>query len=74
MEVKNEDNEVVTKFENLAKVGLDHFRELFKEDENVSKEEAVKLAQLYPNLENDEDNKELMKEVSKEEIEKTLEP
>ena len=41
-------------------------------DENVSKEEAVKLAQLYPNLENDEDNKELMKEVSKQELEKTL--
>ena len=46
MEVKNEDNEVVTKFEYLEKIGVDHFQKLFKEDEKVSKEEAVKLAQL----------------------------
>ena len=66
MEVKNEDNEVVTKFEYLEKIGVDHFQKLFKEDENVSKEKEMKLSQLYPNLVNDEDNKELMKEVSKE--------
>ena len=66
MEVKNEDNEVVTKFEYLAKRGVDHFQKLFKEDEKVYQEKALKLSQLYPNLVNDEDNKELMKEVSKE--------
>ena len=63
---------MLTKFEDLEKVGLNHFQKLFEEDEKVSKKEAIKLAQLYPNLENDEDNKEIMKEVSKEELEKTL--
>ena len=66
MEVKNEDNEVATKFEDLVKMGVDHFHKHLKEDEKVSKEKAMKLSHLYPNLVNDEDNKELMKEVSKE--------
>ena len=38
------DNEVVTKFEDLEKMGVDHFHKLFKEDENVSKEKEMKLS------------------------------
>ena len=57
---------MVTKFEYLEKMGVDHFHKHFKEDEKFSEEKAMKFSQLYPNLVNDEDNKELMKEVSKE--------
>ena len=49
-ELKNEGNEVVTRFKDMAKAGLVHFRKIFIQDENVSLAAVVKLAQLYTNF------------------------
>ena len=48
-ELKNEDNEVVTRFEDLAKVEVVHFGKIFKHDEKVSLVDVVKLSQRTMN-------------------------
>jgi hypothetical protein len=55
-------------FLNLASLGVDHFKDLFMELQQEKVGEMLKLISLFPKLVDREENRELFREVSKEEL------
>lgn len=55
-------------FEGMARLGKNHFQDLFRAENHASIEEVVRMAQLFPIFVDEEDNRSLMEEVSEEEL------
>jgi hypothetical protein len=58
----------VNKFEDIARDGVDHFGNVYKEEYRVSIAEVVRMISFFPSFVNEVENSSLMMEVSKEEI------
>ena len=71
-ELKNENNETVNTFENLADTGKKYFENIFKEGQQTTIAEVIRISQYFPESISEEDNMELMEEVSEEEVKATL--
>ena len=71
-ELKNKNNETVNTFEDLADTGRKYFESIFKEDHQITIAEVIQISQFFPGSINEEDNLELMEEVSEEELKATL--
>jgi len=64
--------ELVTSFEGLAALGVEHFGALFKEQEVASIAEVIQVAQLFPRFVDEETNQKLMGEVTEKELSEVL--
>ena len=58
--LKNEDEVVLSIFEDLERVGVAQFRNIFKEKKTESMDKFVRLAQLYPSFVKEDENRKLM--------------
>jgi hypothetical protein len=54
--LRKREGEVVTSFEGLASLGIEHFSDLFKAQEGSSIAEIVQVARLFPRFVEEEDN------------------
>ena len=71
-EIKYHNNEVVSSFEGLVNTGRTHFQNLFKVDDRVFVAKVINLSQLFPSFVTPKHNRDLMEEVLKDELKKTL--
>ena len=71
-QLRNNNNDVVSSFEDLANLSKSHFEFVFKEENQTTIVEFIQLSQLFPRIITDEGNNELMQEISKDELKKTL--
>lgn len=55
----------VNKFEDLVRVTIDHFVNIYKEEERVSIVVVVKMTSFFPSLVNQDENVSLMEKVLK---------
>ena len=62
-ELKKEKNEPVNTFEDLAEIGKNYFKNIFKENQKATIAEVIRISQCFPGSINEEDNLELMEEV-----------
>ena len=68
----DEQGEAHSSFEGKAKIGVEHFKNLFKAPNQASIAEVIRVAQLFPRFVEEEYNKFLMEEVIEEELKETL--
>ena len=66
--MKNEAKEKITSFEGLANLRVRHFQNLFKAQAGSTLAEIIQTTQLFPRFADVEENKNLMEEVSMEEL------
>jgi len=59
-------------FEGMARIGVSHFQNLFKANNQASIEEVVRLAQLFPGFVNEEENQKLYEKVTEDELKEAL--
>lgn len=59
-------------FEDLAEISKSHFETLFKAKNQASIVEVIQISQLFPRRISEEDNLELMEEISEDELKATL--
>ena len=59
-------------FEEKARCGVNHFQHLFKAPLQATIEEVVILAQMFPHFVDEAGNRDLMKEVSEEELKEVM--
>eukprot|EP01018_Ginkgo_biloba_P027293 Gb_33895 [translate_table: standard] len=64
----NKEGAVVSGFEDLSKVGTEHFKSTYKEDNRASIAEVIQRTSFFPSFIGEEDHESLLKEISKEEI------
>jgi hypothetical protein len=65
-------NEVVTSFEDITKIGREHFGEIYKKDKRVNIAEIVQMTSHFMSFVLEEDNERLMEKVSKGDLEEIL--
>ena len=70
--LQHEEGNTHVTFEDKAICGVNHFQRLFKAPPQASIEEIIRLAQMFPRFVEEEDNRELMKEVSEDELKEVL--
>ena len=63
---------MASSFEDLADLGKSHFENLFKVDQQETIAEIIQVSQFFPESIIEEDNSDLMKEVTEEELKATL--
>ena len=63
---------LVEGFDSIAGAGVQHFESLFQEDKNLHLPEIVKSAGLFPTSINEDENEDLMKTVTLQEIQSLL--
>jgi len=63
---------VVTSFEDLSKLGKRQFQSIFKEDNQTTIVDVVRMVGFFPRFVNEEDNQSLMEEVFDEELKEVL--
>ena len=63
-EMKILDWDAVHNFDRLAQLGVDHFKNLFKAQRESYIIEILQITQLFPRFVKDDDNEDLMAEVS----------
>ena len=71
-ELKNEDGEKVTSFKNLADLGVNHFQNLYKALAGASLAEIIQIAQMFPRFVEEDENENLIEEVSMEELKEVI--
>ena len=71
-ELKKENNETTNTFEDLAETWKKYFENVFKEDQQETIAEVIRISQCFPGSISKEDNLELMEEVFEEEVKETL--
>ena len=71
-ELKKANNETTTSFEDLARTGKEFFENLFKANQQATIAELIQISQLFPKSITEEENLELMEEISEEELKETL--
>eukprot|EP01018_Ginkgo_biloba_P028285 Gb_00400 [translate_table: standard] len=67
-EMQKEEGETVRSFPDLAPMGVNHFKSIYKELERANIAEILKLTSFFPSFLSEEDNELMMEEVSKEEL------
>lgn len=67
-EMKDRQGEMVSSFKGLASLGVDHFQSLFKAPAETSLVEIIQLAQTFPRFAEEEENSNLMEEVTLDEL------
>jgi len=70
--LENSDGRVENSFEGMANIGVSHFQNLFKANNQASIEEVVRLAQLFPGFVNEEENQKLFEKVTEDELKEAL--
>eukprot|EP00253_Pinus_taeda_P032224 PITA_32224 len=68
----DEHGHLITSQRNLANLATGHFRGIYKDPADVNILEIMRIIELFPSFEDQEDSEELMKEVSMAELEATL--
>ena len=48
LELKNENNETTNTFEDLAEIGKKYFENIFKEDQQATIAEVIRISQCFP--------------------------
>ena len=71
-ELKNENNETVNTFEDLADITKKFFKIIFKEEQQTTIAEVIQISKFFLGSINQEDNLQLMEEVSEEELKANL--
>jgi hypothetical protein len=66
------DGTKATSFEEIAKVGSGHFKNLFQDDHRETIDAILQVASFLPQFINSEENENLMVEVSREELMRVL--
>ena len=59
-------------FEDKARCGVNHFQQLFKAPPQASIEEVTRLSHMFPRFVDEEDNRDLLKELTEEELKDVL--
>ena len=57
-ELKKENNETANTFEDLAETGKKYFENIFKEDQQATIAEVIRISQCFPKSISEEDNME----------------
>ena len=63
---------MASSFDDLAQLGKSHLENLFKEDQQTTIAEIIQVSQFFPKIITEEDNSDLMEEVTNEELKATL--
>ncbi len=71
-EMKKANGELARSFEDLASLGVNYFKNLFKALEEVSIAKVIRVVQFFPRFIEEEGNDSIMEPVSKEEVEDIL--
>ena len=66
--MQNGEGEEANSFEDLGKLELEHFGDVYKEDRKATIVEVVKMTTFFPSFVNDMSNESLMEEVAKEDL------
>ena len=59
-------------FEDKARCGVNHFQKLFKAPPQGSIEDVIRLSQMFPRFVDEEENRDLVKELTEEELKEVL--
>jgi len=70
--MKEATSELARSFDDLASLGVNYFKNLFKAPEEVSIVEVIRVTQFFPRFIEEEGNDSIMEPVSKEEVEDIL--
>jgi hypothetical protein len=70
--MQNGEGEEANNFEDLGKLELEHFGDVYKEDSKATIVEVVKMTTFLPRFVNDMSNESLMEEVAKEDLQVVL--
>jgi hypothetical protein len=70
--LRDQEGNLENSFEGMARLGKNHFQELFRAENQATIEEVVQMAQLFPRFVDEEDNRLLMEEVLEEELKEVL--
>ena len=62
--ISDDDGVEVEGFEDIAKVGINHFEKFFKEDNNLSLPDVMNISHNFPTSVTKEENDDLMTEVT----------
>ena len=71
-EIRNENNEWVSTFEEMVEIGKSYFENIFRADQHATIVEVLQVMQYFHERISEEDNSDLMEEVSEEELKATL--
>ena len=71
-ELKNSNNEMCSSSEYLARINKSHFETLFKAENQETIAKVIQISQFFPNQISEEDNMELMEDISEDELKETL--
>eukprot|EP00253_Pinus_taeda_P029007 PITA_29007 len=71
-ELQNEQGQVITVQQGLARLANEHFKSIYKAPREVNILEIMRLAELFPSFVQQEDSENLMMEVTREELEATI--
>lgn len=63
---------MVSRFDNLASVGVQHFSRIFREDIEASTAQMMRIIALYPSYVSEEHNQNLMEAITLEELRGTV--
>jgi hypothetical protein len=72
LESKRPEGRTVSSFVDLARLGVDHFQNLYKADERISIGQIVRIAGFFPSFVDEEANRSMFEEVSEEELKMVL--
>eukprot|EP00253_Pinus_taeda_P036400 PITA_36400 len=67
--LKDRDGREATSFEELSSLGKNHFQSLFSDQGGITLAEVIRVAQCFPRFVEDEEDGNLVEEVTKEEVE-----
>ena len=71
-EIPKGNGETTSSFEDLASLGIRHFKAIFKAPAEISITEVIRVAQFFPSFIDEEGNEAIMAPVSKQEVEEIL--
>ena len=70
--LQDEEGSTHVTFEENARCGVNHFKQLFKAPLQATIEEVIRLAQMFPRFVDEGGNRDLMREVTEEELKKVM--
>ena len=71
-ELRNENYDQVSTFEEMVEIDKYFFENMFKSEQHALIAEVIQISQLFPRRISDEDNSDLMEEVSKDKLKAAL--
>jgi len=70
--LKDEEGVSHSNFEDKARCGVTHFQNLFRAPQQANIAEVIRVAQMFPRFVDEDDNRDLMKAISEEELKEVL--